>query len=308
MAGLLLIVAVIALAVYLTQRPEPAKPTDFAFGSVAGCRIVPPFARALGYTETSITDTQGNQKGLVIYNPGARAGDPPSNVYQHPTWDDAGYLGPLTADHNGNLYVAPTPRISVYDNPLDKANTIYRVDANTGALTEYLALPISRPPSAENPFGILGLAYDCDTHSLYVSSVSGSTRQQENGVIYRISIDTKQVVSQLPLTDAFGLAVFNGVSGKRLYFGSARLSEVRSVALSKSGDFAGVARQEFSMAGWGAAGDEKARRLVIDVNNLMTVRAMPFEFTLIASSERPQSVYQLRYDATSDTWQFLGNQ
>jgi len=293
----------VGIAVYFNQRPTPAPPDAFAFGAVTDCRIVPAFARTLGFDEASVMDTQGQQKGLAIYSPPANASDPPTDVYQDPTWDDAGYLGPLTTDHHGNIYVAPAPRVSLLDNPPARANTLFKVDAVSGKLAPFLDLPAVSPPSPQNSFGIMGLAYDCDTHNLYVSSVAGSTPSKELGKIFRIDVDSGKVLSSFDNVDAFGLGIYNGVSGKRLYFGSARTSDVRSVALAVNGDFAGIARPEFSLAGLGDNGDDKARRLLFSSNNSLIARGYPFEFNLIATSGRKQTDYQYRYNTGADAWQ-----
>ena len=105
--------------------------------------------------------------------------------------------------------------------------------------------------------------------------------------------------------DAFGLGVFNGASGKRLYLGSARVSEVRSVALANDGTLTGKPRLEVAMAGWGPEGDDKARRIIFDQRSVMVVRGMEFEFNLIATSERRQTDYRLGYYPGVDGWKPL---
>lgn len=291
---------------YFGQRRIPAPPNAFLFGPVTACRSLPGFAQTQGFNSTSVIDSQGAQKGLVLYEPAARAGDPPSKSFSDPTWTAAGYLGALTTDRAGNIYTSPAPRVSLLDNPVDKATTIYKVDTKSGKMAEFLALPGSSQVGPDNPFGILGLAYDCDTNSLYASSVAGSTRTTEAGAIYRVDLTTGQVAARLGNVDAFGLGVFNGVSGKRLYFGSARTSDIRSVALDIHGDFAGTARSELTLAGLGRNGDDKAQRLIFNADGSLTVRGLPFEYNLIATSERPQTLYTLRYSRQSDTWQFSG--
>jgi hypothetical protein len=287
---------------YRAHAPKPSASGKFAVGPVTHCRKVPAFAKALGYSETSVLDTLGNKKGLVLYDPPATPGGQPAHVYQHATWSSAGYLGPLTSDKSGDIYVAPAPRVNLYDNPPEKQNTVYRVDAVTGVMAEFIALPAAATPSPTNPYGVLGLAYDCDTHSLYASSVAGSTRGQEVGRIYQVDLHTGKVGSQVDGIDAFGLGIFNGSSGKRLYFGSARVSEIRSVALANDGTFSGTSRLEVALTGWGPDGDDKARRIIFDQHNVMVVRGMQFEFNLIASSERRQTDYRLRYDPGADGW------
>jgi hypothetical protein len=292
-------------AIYAVRRPAPSGSVRFATGPVTQCRSVPGFAKALGYTETSVLDTQAQHKGLILYDPPATPGGPATHVYRHPSWETAGYLGPLTVDKSGTVYVAPAPRVSVYENPPEKQNTVYKVDATSGAMAEYVALPAAAPPTSENPYGVLGLTYDCDTHSLYVSSVTGSTLRAEVGRIYQIDLHTGTIASQLDGVDAFGLGVFNGSSGKRLYFGAARTPEVRSIALNDHGRFVGAPRVDVSLVGWGPEGDDKARRIIFDTHHVMLVRGMEFDFNLIATSERRQTDYKLTYDPATDGWKAL---
>lgn len=293
---------IIAVVVYSINTSEQKLAPGMGLGGVTYCQATPKFALDMGYDTTAIMSTNETLKGLFIYDRPTQLGQTPTNVYQHPSWDDAGYLGTPVNDELGNIYVAPAPRVNLYDNPPEQQNTIFKVDTKTGDMEAFVALPFPAPMPPENPFGIIGLAYDCDTRSLYAASVAGSTRDRELGVIYQIDSQTGEVVSQLEGIDAFGMAVFNRVLGKRLYFGLTRKSEVWSVALGNDGRFRGKPRFEFSMAGWGSEGDEKARRIIFRKSDKMIVRGTQFNYNLIAGSERLQTDYQLRYDPTQDIW------
>lgn len=224
-------------------------------------------------------------------------------VYQHPSWKLAGSLAPITRDGKGNTFVAPAPWIDVLENKPDEQNKVFRVDGQTQEMKQFSDLPKASQPSSQNPYGVLGLSFDCDTNSLYVSSVSGSTRNETAGRIFQISADGK-VLSQLEKTDAIGLSVFNSAKGKRLYFGQARTSEIWSVALDDKGNFAGEARKEISLENLGPRGDDKARRINFS-NNEMTVFGIEFGFNLIAPTEKQETIYRFRYDATKDVWNYI---
>ena len=56
------------------------------------------------------------------------------------------------------------------------------------------------------------------------------------------------------------------------------------------------------MAGWGADGDDKARRIVFRKADEMFVRGSAFNYNLIAGAERIQTDYFLRYDPAQDIW------
>jgi hypothetical protein len=302
------LVGVVAFfAIRNSQMTEERLAPGLGPGGVTFCQAVPNFALEMGYDESAIMSTNETLKGLFIYDRPLEIGAPLTNVYQHPSWDDAGYLGTPVNDGSGNIYAAPAPRVNLYDNPPGQQNTIFKVDTDTGVMAEYISLPSAAPPSSENPFGIVGLAYDCDTDSLYAASLAGSDRDSEVGTIYHIDLETGEIVSQLNEIDGFGLSVFNRYLGKRLYFGLARKSEVWSVALDSEGRIKGKPRLEFSMVGWGPDGDDKARRIAFRRADEMIVRGSAFNFNLIAGTERIQTDYLLRYDAVQDLWLLEGS-
>lgn len=273
-------------------------------GRVNGCRTLPAFVTPLGFNRTAAISTDMRpQKGAVLVEQGPNGQI--GRTYQHPSWTMGGFLGPPATDKFGNIYLFPAPWINLIDNPPEKQNILYKIDNKTGIMAEFLALPAAAKLVPENPYGILGLAYDCDTQSLYAASVAGSTRQQENGRIFQIDAATGKIVAQIENMDVFGLAGFNGSKGKRLYFGLARTPDVRSIQLDDNGHFVGEPRQEFSLEGMGAHGDEKAQRITIDADNILTVRSLEFDFNLIAPTELRRTLFKYAYDTNKDAWHLV---
>lgn len=303
-------VAVLALGAaglaWAATRPAvPPPATPRAIGGVANCARQPAFVTAMGFSQNASLSTADDRRmGLVLVEPAA---DGSLRAYQHESWTLAGWLGGLVLDERGNIYAVPAPRISLWDNPPEKQTTLYRVDAESGVMAALLALPAAQPPSAANPYGLMGLTYDCETRSLYVSSVAGSSRAAEVGRLFRVEVGgaAPKLSAQLDGVDAIGLGVFNAAQGKRLYFGSARTSEVRSVALDEAGNFTGAPRREFDLAEHDPRGDDKARRLTFDPTGGLQVDGMKFNFNLVATSEHQQNRYRYRYDAAGDAWIFL---
>jgi hypothetical protein len=302
----------VALAVWLAGRGPAAvanaTPTPVAvagpIGGVTACRQQPKFTVDIGFSRSALLSTADRTvKGLILYEP-QQSGAPRS--YQHPSWSSAGYLGPNAMDKDGNIYVAPSPRVNLIDNPPAAQNTIHKVDTDTGEMTPFIALPSVRAPSLTNPYGVLGLAYDCDTHSLYATSVAGSSREEEAGRIYRIDLNTGKVASQLDNLDGIGLAVFNSPLGKRLYFGSARTQDVLSVALDGKGNFAGAPRVEFSLEGIGPEGNDKVRKITFERASDMVVSGTKFNYNLAPppAQQRPTE-YRYRYDPATDGWMLV---
>jgi hypothetical protein len=283
--------------------PAPT-PRAYRIGGVTDCRTQPAFTLRMGYSQKAVLSSrERTEKGLILYEPDANGN--PTRPYQDPSWMLAGSLSPPVTDRAGNIYVAPVPNINMLDNPVDKANIVYRVDTQSGVMAAFATLPAAAAASPENPYGILGLTYDCDTNSLYASSVFGSTRTQVAGRIFRIDLATGQIASRLDAVDAFGIAIYNTAHGKRLLFGLARTAAVQSVALDAAGNFTAAVRDELSLAGLGVHGDERARRLQVEPQGDLVIRITQFSFNLTAPVDPRQTALQYHYDRVRDAWQFV---
>lgn len=295
----------LALGRAAPAKAPPEAAQSGAIGGVTGCRGLPRFGERLGYQDRlAIGTSERGQIGLVIFDGRIPLTADPSerDIYQEPSWDDAGTLGPFVLDRQGNIYTAPVPRTAVSDTDPANVNTIYRVDSESGLLEPFVTLPDALAPGSENPFGILGLAYDCDSEALYVSSVAGSDRQNERGRVLRVDLASKAVTEEVVGVDVIGLAIFQGRAEKRLYMGLARSAELGSVALDASGAAVGAFRSDLRFDDLSAGfGEPRARRVSFDQAN-MTLFVVPFNFNLRAVSEQQQVTLRYGYDAERDGW------
>jgi hypothetical protein len=299
-----LVVAALVIIGALVLQPGAAGSTPAApvsrIGQVQGCRRVPRFAAAQGFRSATFSTEDRAVVGLKMVD-----GADPSRVYRHPSWSSAGSLGPVLADGQGNIYVAPVPRINLLDNPPELQNRIYRVDSASGEMSLYADLPAAAPPTPENVYGVLGLALDCETNSLYATSVAGSTRSEERGRIFRVDLGSGVVTSTFDGVDAIGVGVFNTARGKRLYFGPARVSEIRSVALDAAGNFTGEERVELPLTAPGASGTDRARRITFTDAGEMQVNGRQFDFNMVANTLQPRLLYVFQYQLADDSWKFV---
>ncbi|GAB4110990.1 MAG: hypothetical protein Fur005_15450 [Roseiflexaceae bacterium] len=303
LAGFGLLVAVVTLIAAQTGAIGTPRPTEVPLrqpGPVSACRRVPRFATEQGYQRANFATDDRAIIGLKMFDP-----ENPQQIYTHPSWSSAGYLGPLTADLQGNVYVAPVPRINLIDNPINQQNRIYKVDSNTGILALFLELPAAAPSPVENPYGVLGMTIDCETNSLYVSSIAGSDRANERGRIFRIDLKTATVAGIYEGVDAIGVGVFNTARGKRLYFGLARTSEIRSVSLDAQGNFGSDERHELFLNAPGASGVDRARRINFTEGGEMLVNGRQFDFNMVANTFQPLLLYTYRYRLKDDGWDFV---
>lgn len=280
------ILAFAVLALRPQEAPAAAAPVTANVTTVpqdtGSCRGSPAFATnpeivgqtfAQGGSIAFATDQV--QKGLVLLS--AAPGVAP---FQAPSWDDAGYLGSIAYDDVGNIYAAPTPRLSLQDNPLAGLSTLWRVDAATGEMRPFVSL--AGAASERNPFGVLGLTYDCAHRRLYVGSVLGSTPSQERGGVVAIEHGGQQtpILSDF---DAMGVLVVHVGAGHQLYAASARRPEIIAVDLDKQGNLAGEPRQLLDLTAAGATPSERARKIRLTGGRLV-VDLVPFNFTFQASA------------------------
>ncbi len=281
----LLVAGVLAFWQFGSKAFE-SKRTTQPVGFVNGCYKVPPFIQTLNFTNQAALSTSEKSPGLWLIEQD-QAGN--ARRYQHPSWRAAGFLAPIQRDDKGDVFVAPAPVVNTLLNPADKQNVVYKVDGKSQEMKPFVTLETAAPPNEQNPFGTLGLTFDCETKSIYVSSVYGSTRGEEKGIIYRIDADAGKITSQMPNVDAIGVGVFNGSSGKKLYFGLGRASEVHLIPLDDSGNFSGVPQKVLSLGDLGSRGDDKARRITFTNKNEMIVYGIEFSFNLVAPTEKQET-------------------
>lgn len=259
----------------------------------AGCPVTGPNA-ALSTSERTL-------KGLVLVDVLTK------ETWQHPSWSRFGSMGPIATDKSGNSFVAPVPVINNLENKPETQNYLYMVNAVTAEMTKLMELPPSHPPGNENPYGLVGLHFDCHSDKLFAASIMGSDRMHENGVIYLIDPYTKSILDKLESTDAMGMAVC-GISGqKRLYFGSCRTSDIYSVEVDANHHFTGKPQIEFSLDMLGPRGDDKARKLIFKPDGTLLVKGVSFEYNLTAPTEKLETNYLFSYSRSQKKWFWLSS-
>ncbi|PID48889.1 MAG: hypothetical protein CR991_09635 [Proteobacteria bacterium] len=296
---------IIAFSLYaLVACQAQSEAEKFRPGLTDRCVTLPAFMAQTGLKmPIAIDSRQQAYMGLRLVE--STSGE----TWQHPSWDDAGHVGAFVRDRHGHIYVAATPEVSLTHNPPELQNRIYRIDTKTGVMRLWLDLP-GEKPSAAHPLGVMGLAYDCDTDSLYVSSIAGSNGSETKGRIYRIAVASGEIMSTLPETDVIGLGVFNDVCYKRLYLGAARSPDVYSVVLDHEGNFTRQLRHEFSLAALPEGNVTNAKKFSFrqaqDRQYVMQVKEVNFGFRLMAENNPYKRVYNFIYQASDDAWSFRG--
>jgi hypothetical protein len=271
--------------------------------SKSNCQGVPAFIKkVVPNTQGLAFSTSVKQKlGLWFIEPDEN-GNAKKLIYQDSTWKMGGWLGPMLTDKNGNIWCAPAPLVNVLDNPTEKQNNLYRVNPNTGKMELFLTLPNASKTSVENPYGIMGVTYNCEANVLYVSTVAGSTRKQQQGKIYCIDIENKKIQSTLDCGDAFGVGISLKDGFRKLYFGSARNSNIYSIGLNEKGSFLGKPAFAFTLDGQGPRGDDKAKKIREDAKGNLIITGYEFNFNLTAPFEKQENKYIFTYNFNVEKW------
>ncbi|MBL4661796.1 MAG: hypothetical protein JKY19_15665 [Alcanivoracaceae bacterium] len=286
-----------------SQTTDNSLQAHFKLGIVNNCRQIPTFIKALKMRQPAIDSKQQGHSGGLLIRDIANI----NHIWQHQSWSQSGYIGAFDRDKKGHIYVAPSPYLSLQVNPPHLQNQLYLIDNDTAQMSLLMKLPSTDIPNNKNPFGSMGLFYDCDTNSLYVSSLAGSVPTQENGVIYQIDLSNNKVISQLEHTDAIGIGVFNTIKGKRLFFGSARKPHIYSIRLDEKGQFIGTKRYEISLSKIQGGDSTVAKKILfkkIANKYQMIIKETEFGFRLMAESNPNRKKYHFQYSISKDKWIF----
>ncbi len=284
----------------------------FSQRNILPCQSEPAFIKKLGFDPlwSALSSSEKQKTGIVLVEllkennqTAPTLQSKKGRIYQDSSWSSAGYLSTITFDAQGNIYSIPAPLISMIFNKPKDQNIIYRIDAFSGKMSAWLPLPFCLPATAHNPYGLLGLTYDCISHNVFAASIGGSSKYEEKGIIFHIETKTKKILDTLKGIDAMGLAVnFDEKGIRRLYFGKTRTGEILSVPIADNGKFLrNKMRSEFSLEGLGIRGDDKPRKIKF-TNGLMEVSGIEFNYNLQAASEKPETVYFLKWNHETNQW------
>lgn len=271
------------------------------------CRALPSFTQKLGYdAKRSYLSTSEKTIMGLVYVEKSKNPNEKSRFWQYPSWDDAGWLGPMVITEAGEIWVAPVPNVNLLHNKPQDQNKLWKVDSKTGVMK--VALEIPKPDSVEvgkSPYGLMGLGYSCDAKVLYATSVYGSSPETQLGKIVAIRLSDQKIIGQIDSIDGFGVGTVEQNGIKKLFVGSARTGAIWSIPLDNEGAFASQPVQELTLDNLGPRGDDRARKIRMAPDGTLTIQGVEFYYNLTAPTEKQETTYQFRYDAARG-WQLVG--
>lgn len=273
---------------------ETPKVFDMPLVITKRCARLPKFLSKAGIVPPVVIDlSQRHYKGVALL-----FGRGFAKAYHPKQWEQYGYMGTYTLDENGTLYMAPTPYISIEPTTFNLQKKIYTIDTLTGRLKVFMTLDDIRP-SADNPYGIISVAYDCDDRSLWVSAIDRSDYAHSRGRIYHIDVATKRILQRFEGYDALTLLPVKTSEGKYLLTGDAKQARLVAFPIVK-----GVLRNDpYTVA---TLNDPllRVRKIKPYAPTRIKIEAFRFAYTLVAQSQAGsvRKIVEGRYDTRDRRW------
>jgi hypothetical protein len=254
------------------------------FAKSKTCARPPAFLRRLHIPQPVIIDlSQKRFKGVAfLYGKGF-------NKVLHPKqWEQYEHFSTYALDERGNIYLAPTPFISIHPTTFNLQKKVFKLDTNTGKVSIWMDMDDVHPDE-HNPYGINALAYDCDDKSLWVSAIDESDYKSQKGVIYHIDPNSKRILQKVSGFDALTLAVLHTAKGKYLLAGSARDNGLYAFEI-KQGKLSETPVKLLEIPD----PNEHIRKIKIKGPNHLELQTIPFTYSMIARTAKKDRTH---YDA-----------
>lgn len=281
------VAAVIAAVAWWSSRDIIAKQP---LGPANTCQAIPDFVKPFDLSQPYFDTSRRDRPGLVLVDAAK-----PETVIQKPNWREFGSLGPLANGEGGVTFTANVPVINTLDTNEQNHLTVLRLDPATGDIGSWIKLEGSAL-SAKNYYGITSMAYDCTTKLLYVAAVSGSTSQEQTGFIAAVDVASGAERFRYDGLDSLGIGIYGGASGRYLYAGLARSSDVVRLKLTEAGKPFGKPEPVLE---FDSLNRTRARKLDFQANKLV-IDTTEFYYNLVASTEFEQKRLTYEYHQAED--------
>ncbi|MEA1952770.1 MAG: hypothetical protein U9O24_00070 [Campylobacterota bacterium] len=262
------------------------------------CVKLPDFLKRMKIKQPVVIDlSQKKYKGIALYH-----GKKLQKVLHPKMWEKYGHFGTYALDKQGNIFLAPTPYISIKEETFNLQRNIYKLNSKSGKLDIFMHFDDVHP-SAYNPYGITSLVYDCDDHTLWVSAIDETSYEKQRGVIYHIDIKTKTILQKIEGLDALTLSLVSGKEGKHLLVGASRESALYAYKIVNNRV---IAKPEklFTLVN----ANEYIRKIKIKSKNRLELQTVPFMYSLVVqTAKKDRRYYRLIWNEEKVKWSISYN-
>ncbi len=296
------IVTVIALLavivpIVILQKKGHTTPQAWDLGAVLPehpCAHSPKFLLRLHIPQPVMIDlSQKRYTGLAL-----RYGKRFSRTLHPKQWEQYAHFSTYALDKSGNMYLIPTPFISINPTTFTLQKKLFRLDTQTGKIAIFMTLDDVHP-RPENPYGLSAIALDCDDGTLWIAAIDESDYRHQRGVLYHIDPDRKRILQTVQGFDALTLKIVHTSRGKYLLAGSARDNGLYAFAVGKQGHLSATPKRIVSLPD----ANQHIRKIRIPSRNVLALESIPFTYSLIAQSDRQDRLhYQAHWYPEHAIW------
>ena len=263
------------------------------FGVQKKCARPPQFLKGLKIPQPVMIDlSQKRYKGIALLY-----GKQFKQTLHPRQWEQYEHFSTYTLDDQGNIYLVPTPYISIHPTTFNLQKNIYKLDTVTGRLSIFMHFD-DVLPSARNPYGLNAITYDCDDGTLWVAAIDESDYQSQKGVIYHINLKTKEIYQKVDGVDVLSMAIVRSSKGKYLLVGSARDNGLYAYTI-RDKKLQDTATKLLELPN----PNEHIRKIKVIGKNRLELQSIPFSYALIAQTSRQDRVhYRADWDIKNGYW------
>ena len=255
-----------------------------SFGKMQRCARSPRFLAQMGVAQPVMIDlSQKRYTGIALLY-GSRF----TKVLHPKRWERYGHFSTYALDEQGNVYLVPTPFISIRSTTFSLQKKLFRLNTLTGKLSVFFDFDDVHP-SERNPYGVNAIAYDCNDHTLWVGAIDESDYATQKGVIYHLDPHTRTILSRYEGFDALTLMRIDTSKGSFVLAGSARDNGLYAFAIDTNSQLGSPVRL-LSIP----SATERIRKIKSVGPNRLELQTIPFSYSLIAQTAENDRIY---YDA-----------
>jgi hypothetical protein len=263
------------------------------FTKQKSCARPPQLLQRLGIPQPVMIDlSQKKYKGIALH-----FGKNFEKVFHPEQWKQYEHFSTYASDEAGNIYLVPTPFISIHPTTFNLQKNIYKLESKTGKISIFMHFDDVHP-TANNPYGMNAIAYDCEDKTLWVAAIDESDYASQKGVIYHINPQTKEVLQTVEGFDVLSMTIVKSQKGKYLLVGSARDNALYAYSLNK-GKLSPKPEKLLEIP----SANEHIRKIKVKADNHLELQTIAFSYTLIAQSvKKEREFYDLLWANEEGKW------
>ena len=298
-AALTVVVGLAAFVIVVKQQQEPSPDVRaFDFGTFSPsrtCSRPPRFLRRRHILQPVMIDlSQKHYTGVAL-----RYGQNFTQVLHPKQWEQYAHFSTYALDTVGNLYLIPTPYISIHPTTFTLQKKLFRLDTTTGEVGIFMSFDDVHP-RPDNPYGLSAITYDCEDHTLWVAAIDESDYRNQRGVIYHVDPTSKRVMQRVQGFDALTLRTVHTSKGKFLLAGSARDNGLYAFDIAGGKGLASTPHKLLELPD----PNGHIRKINLQAENQLELQAIPFSYSLVAqAAKEDRTHFSAKLSPKKQNWQ-----